>query len=270
MKRANSNVRNARVKKLKNRYRLFKQKQQEKADTFFQSAQSRLNFLEVKEISVTITCMKILDLTHSITPDMPVYPGTEQPVIITGCSIDEVGFLEKKLTFFSHTGTHIDAPAHLIKGQRTLDMFPIDHFYGPGLLLNFENSNRSIGLAKLEPYQDQIARVHFVLLYTGWSKYWGSEKYFTDYPVLSLEAAEWLSEFPDFNLKGLGIDTLSADSAETTDYPVHKLLLEKNIIIIENLVNIEELHASKFNFSCFPLSFEDADGSPVRAVAYIS
>lgn len=213
--------------------------------------------------------MKILDLTHSITPDMPVYPGTEQPVIITGCSIDEVGFLEKKITFFSHTGTHIDSPAHLIKGHSTLDMLPIDHFYGSGLLLNFDNFTGSIGLEKLEPYQDQIAKVDFLLLYTGWSKYWGSEKYFTDYPVLSLEAAEWLSGLSDFNLKGFGIDTISADTSETEDYPVHKRLLQKNIIIIENLVNIEELHGSQFNFSCFPLSFKDADGSPVRAVAYI-
>jgi kynurenine formamidase len=211
--------------------------------------------------------MKILDLTHSITPNMPVYPGTEQPVIITGCSIDEVGFLEKKITFFSHTGTHIDAPAHLIKGHSTLDMLPADHFYGPALMLNFDNFTPLIGLKELEPYQDRIKQIDFLLLYTGWSRYWGSEKYFIDYPVLSLDAASWLS---GFGLKGFGIDTISADIAETQDYPVHKALLQKNIIIIENLTHLEDLSGRQFNFSCFPLSFEDADGSPVRAVAYIS
>lgn len=196
---------------------------------------------------------------------MPVYPGTEQPVIITGCSIDEVGFLEKKITFFSHTGTHIDAPAHLIKGHSTLDMLPVDHFYGPALMLNFDNFTPSIGLKELEPYQDRIKQIDFLLLCTGWSRYWGSEKYFIDYPVLSLDAASWLS---GFGLKGFGIDTISADIAETQDYPVHKALLQKNIIIIENLTNLEDLRGKQFNFSCFPLSFEDADGSPVRAVAY--
>jgi kynurenine formamidase len=196
---------------------------------------------------------------------MPVYPGTEQPVIITGCSIDEVGFLEKKITFFSHTGTHIDAPAHLIKGHSTLDMLPVDHFYGPALMLNFDNFTPSIGLKELEPYQDRIKQIDFLLLCTGWSRYWGSEKYFIDYPVLSLDAASWLS---GFGLKGFGIDTISADIAETQDYPVHKALLQKNIIIIENLTNLEDLSGKQFNFSCFPLSFEDADGSPVRAVAY--
>ena len=74
--------------------------------------------------------MKIIDLTHSISPRMPVYPGTEPPIFIQGCSIDEIGFLEKKITLYSHTGTHIDAPAHLIKGSKTLDQLPVEHFQG--------------------------------------------------------------------------------------------------------------------------------------------
>ena len=92
--------------------------------------------LPIKTIHA-VNHMKPFDLTHTISPNMPVYPGTEPPVFTTGCSIDETGFLEKKITLFSHTGTHIDAPAHLLKGHKTLDMLPIEHFYGPALLLNF-------------------------------------------------------------------------------------------------------------------------------------
>lgn len=211
--------------------------------------------------------MKLVDLTHPIAPNMPVYPGTEPPVFTTGCSIDEVGFLEKKITLYSHTGTHIDAPAHLIRGHNTLDMLSIEHFYGPALMLNFDNFiAQAIGIKELEPFQDKIEKVDFLLLRTGWSQYWGSEKYFTNYPVLSLEAANWLSSF---GLKGFGLDTISADTADTENYPVHKALLQKNTLIIENLTNLMDLPCHQFNFSCFPLSFEDADGSPVRAVASI-
>ena len=210
--------------------------------------------------------MKPVDLTHPITPSMPVYPGTEPPVFSAGCSIEEVGFLEKKITFYSHTGTHIDAPAHLIKGHNTLDMLAIDHFYGPALMLNFDHFvTQTIGVKDLEPYQDQIKKVQFLLVCTGWSRYWGTEKYFSDYPVLSIEAANRLTSF---GLKGFGLDTVSADSADSKDYPIHKTLLQKNTIIIENLVNLDRL-PNQFEFSCFPLSFEDADGSPVRAVAFI-
>jgi kynurenine formamidase len=84
--------------------------------------------------------------------------------------------------------------------------------------------------------------------------------------VLSLEAANWLS---GFGIKGFGLDTISADTVDSQDYQVHKALLQKNIIIIENLANLADLPCNQFEFSCFPLSFEDADGSPVRAVAYI-
>lgn len=212
--------------------------------------------------------MKLFDLTHPISPGMPVYPGTEPPVFITGCSIDEIGFLEKKITLYSHTGTHIDAPAHLLKGHNTLDMLAIEHFYGPAFLLNFADfTAKSIEIKELEPYREKIQAAEFLLLYTGWSRYWGSEKYFADYPVLSLEAAHWLSSF---NLKGFGLDTISADTVDSQEYPVHKALLQKNIIIIENLANMVELPCRDFDFSCFPLSFADADGSPVRAVAFLS
>ncbi|MCP3900405.1 MAG: cyclase family protein, partial [Desulfobacteraceae bacterium] len=140
--------------------------------------------------------MKIFDLSHTVSPDMPVYPGTEQPIFITGCSIDEIGFIEKKITMYSHTGTHVDAPAHLIKGAKTLDMLPIEHFHGPALLLNFENDkSKTINVSSLEPYEKEIEKIDFLLIHTGWSKYWGTEKYFSDYTVLSLEAANWLSKF---------------------------------------------------------------------------
>ena len=211
--------------------------------------------------------MKTIDLTHSISPNMPVYPGTEPPIFITGCSIEEAGFLEKKITLYSHTGTHIDAPAHLIKGAKTLDLLPIEHFYGNALLLNRADiKSHTIGIKELEPHQETIKHVEFLLIHTGWSRYWGAEKYFSGYPVLSLEAADWLGRF---GLKGFGLDTISADKADSQDFPVHNIFLQNDTIIIENLTNLEKLPRTLFTFSCFPLKFKDADGSPVRAVAFI-
>lgn len=90
--------------------------------------------------------------------------------------------------------------------------------------------------------------------------------YFSDYHVLSLEAANWLTQF---GLKGLGLDTISADEVEARDLAVHKIFLRNDTVIIENLANLGELPCNRFIFSCFPLNFENADGSPVRAVAII-
>ncbi len=211
--------------------------------------------------------MRIVDLSHTVSPNMPVYPGTEQPIFITGCSIEEFGFLEKKITMYSHTGTHVDAPAHLIKDADTLDLMAIEHFHGAALMLNFENDkSKTIDVSSLEPYEKEIEIIDFLLIHTGWSKHWGTEKYFSGYTVLTFEAANWLSEF---QLKGFGLDTISADISDTDDDPSHKILLKKNTIIIENLFNLLSLPSSTFTFSCFPIKFEDADGSPVRAVAYV-
>jgi kynurenine formamidase len=211
--------------------------------------------------------MRLIDLTHPISPNMPAYPGTEPPVFETGCSIDDIGFLEKKITLYSHTGTHMDAPAHLIKGSKSLDDLPINHFYGNAFLLNCSNiMNQQIKIEDLEPHEAIIKRVEHLLIHTGWSQYWGTEKYFSDYPVLSIETAKWLS---GFGLKGFGLDAISADEAETKDYRVHKTLLRNSTIIIENLTNLESLPCNQFIFSCFPLRFEKADGSPVRAVAFV-
>lgn len=211
--------------------------------------------------------MKIIDLTHTVSPDMPVYPGTEQPVFIAGSSIEEAGFLEKKITLNSHTGTHVDAPAHLLKDADTLDSLAIEHFHGPALLVNIEMlAAKTINVSDLEFYTKELEKVEFLVIHTGWSKYWGTDEYFSNYPVLTVESANWLN---NFRLKGLGLDTISADTADARDYPVHKTLLQRNTIIIENLTNLSSLPVSLFTFSCFPIKFENGDGSPVRAVAYI-
>jgi arylformamidase len=65
--------------------------------------------------------MNVIDLSHPFSEDMPVYPGTESPEIVEACTITGHGFAEKRLRLFSHTGTHLDAPAHILSGAVTLD-----------------------------------------------------------------------------------------------------------------------------------------------------
>ena len=80
--------------------------------------------------------MKMLDLTHCITPEMPVYPGTEPPRLTAACTMEKDGFRETLLEMYSHTGTHMDAPAHMLPNGRTLDDFPAETFAGRGFVLD--------------------------------------------------------------------------------------------------------------------------------------
>lgn len=209
--------------------------------------------------------MKVFDLSHPISESMPLYPGTEPPEFKDACTIERDGFAEKRISFYTHTGTHLDAPAHIFPGSAALDGLPAGHFYGRATVLDFTGIHRpAIGPADMEPHRQAVERNDFVILYTGWSRLWGRTEYFEGYPVLSPKGAEWIS---GFKLKGLGVDAISVDAVGEAEFPVHKILLRRNIIVIENLTNLDELPGKHFTFCCLPLKIEGADGSPVRAVA---
>jgi arylformamidase len=213
--------------------------------------------------------MKVIDLSHKISEDMPVFPGTLPPKIKIESTIAEDGFREREITMFSHVGTHIDAPAHVLASGKTLDQFPIAKYAGSCCVVNLARlKSKVIDLDFLIGFHCIIEKHDFVLLMSNWSQKWSTEAYYQDYPVLHSEAAEWLTGFP--NIKGIGVDASSIDGIESKNLENHKILLEKDIIIVENLNKLDTLPVKEFSFSCFPLKHTEADGSPVRAVAYVS
>ena len=89
--------------------------------------------------------MRVIDLTHTIREGMPVYPGTEPPVLAAANSYEKDGFKETMLSMFSHTGTHVDPPAHLFAGRTTLDAFPPEQFLGRALVIDCRGCRRDFG-----------------------------------------------------------------------------------------------------------------------------
>lgn len=210
--------------------------------------------------------MKMIDLSHEICPEMPVYPGTDPPVFKLAKTLENDGYLEKTVTMFSHTGTHIDAPSHIFENAPSLDKFPAGHFAGRGLVLDVtETKHRTIAIENLTDFEAEITAADYLLFHTGWSSYWGYEDYFKEYPALSEDTANWLAE--NFSLKGIGVDTISVDPEHSRKFPVHRALLGRGILVVENLANLDLLLEASFLFFCFPLKISGADGSPVRAAA---
>lgn len=211
--------------------------------------------------------LEVVDLTHAIRADMPVFPGTPPPRLENAYVIERNGFAEKMLHLVSHTGTHIDAPGHILAGAPRLDDFAAGSFLGPGVALDASAvRGRSVGIADIERYEGRLRGAGFALLHTGWARYWGTNDYFGRYPVLSPEAAGWLA---GFGLKGYGVDAISADEIDSAALPVHRALLGRGMLIIENLDRLDPLLEREFTFSCLPLKIADADGSPIRAVAIL-
>lgn len=212
--------------------------------------------------------MKTIDLSHTISIETPVYPGTEPPSISIPCTIENQGFAEKRITLFSHTGTHMDAPSHILSDGKSLDRFPAEKFMGKAAVINLTHIDKTeIKHHDLLQYEPLILKIDFLLFYTGWYKKWRKDDYFKEYPVLTAAAARWLAGFP---LKGIGVDMISVDRTDTDTYPIHRIFLQNEILIVENLTALSELPDMIFSFFCFPLKIKDADGSPVRAAALIS
>ena len=211
--------------------------------------------------------MKLIDLSHPLFDGMPVYPGAESPHFETVATVGQDGYAEKRITLFSHTGTHLDAPSHILARGLSLDRLPVDHFAGSASVLDFSSDSRlSIEVDDLIPYRYLIQSSDFILIHTGWSRHWGQASYHTGYPVLSVNAADWIC---GFGLKGLGVDAISVDPPQATGLPVHHRLLEQQMILVENLNRLQDLPQSGVTFFAFPLRIQDGDGSPVRAVAMI-
>lgn len=212
--------------------------------------------------------MKVIDLTHTIKEEMPVYPGTDTPKLISASTYEEDGFKETLLKMYSHTGTHMDPPSHIYENRTNLDQFPASQFLGKGLVIDCREleDGQLITIEYLKKYGKKTEEADFLLFCTGWDKYWGSEAYFGDYPCIDDEVLEYIIQG---NYKGIGFDVIGLDPINDEHLTRHKKLFKNcEIVNIENLMNLELCGNELFNFSCFPLKIEDCDGSPIRAIAW--
>ena len=211
--------------------------------------------------------MKVIDLTHTIREDMPVYPGTETPRLETANTYEKDFFKETKMTMYTHTGTHMDPPAHIFAGRTTLDQFPADQFVGRALVINCRGleKGQSITMDHIRRYGDKAQQADFLLFNLGWDKFWGTDAYFGNFPCMDMDVLDYIMAG---NYKGIGVDAISIDPID--DLTRHRILFrETEIVNVENLKDLDLCGDDLFWFSCFPLKLADCDGSPVRAVAWL-
>ena len=212
--------------------------------------------------------MKVIDLTHTIREDMPVYPGTEQPRFLPANSYEKDGFRETLLQMYTHTGTHMDPPAHLYPGKKTLDQFPADQFIGKTLVIDCRELHEgdAITIDHIRKYGEKAEQADFLLFNLGWDQFWGTDAYFGNYPCVDFEVLEYIMAGA---YTGIGFDVIGLDPIDDTSLIRHNTLFARcDMVNIENLKNLHLCGSDLFFFSCFPLNLHDADGSPIRAVAW--
>ena len=199
--------------------------------------------------------MKIIDLTMSIDAKTPVFPGDPKQEIKQVATIRDNGWNEKWLLFNSHFGTHIDAPYHMLENAKKLDDFPMEKFIGRLVVIDVLDQKN------IKSDLNGVKENDIVFFRTDHTKKAYDKNFFTTNPVIDPYTANAAIQK---KVKIIGIDSWTPDNEP---YEVHKMLFKKDILIIENLVNLDKVKNGKFMCYVMPLKIKDADGAPCRVIA---
>ncbi len=163
-----------------------------------------------------------------------------------------------------HTGTHIDAPAHFIKGGKMIDQLDLGIFYGECLVIDLSGVDEVVKKSDLESALERHdIDGSRVLLKTSNSLLSATGEFYEEFVYLSVEGAEYLV---DRGVKLIRIDFLSIERGQP-DHPTHKALLVKDIPIVEGL-RLARVEQVRYTLSCFPLGFVGTEAAPCRAVLF--
>jgi arylformamidase len=207
--------------------------------------------------------MTIYDISLTITPDLPVWPGDPALVLEQTMSISkgEVANVTR-INSSVHVGTHIDAPRHFIDGGRTIEQLPLEVLTGPCYVAQLPDGVEAITSEVLER-TEITSEMKRVLFGTRNSHLWarGESKFQTDFVGITEDGAEWLVER---GVQLVGVDYLSV--APYSDViPTHLVLLRQGVIVVEGL-NLSNVMRGFYDLYCLPLKIAGSDGAPARAI----
>ena len=211
---------------------------------------------------------RIIDLTYDLNPQTPVYPDYPPVEITILETLQDVregrrSLNSSRIAVGMHCGTHMDAPFHFVGNGRTIDQVPLERLVGPAVLADLREAAKDGVIDKddVTGFYTKLNETRRIVIYTGWSSEWGSPNYFTNHPVLTSKAAQFLV---DSGVQLVGVDFPSVDRPP---FPAHIPLLGNDVVIVENLTNLEAIEREVFDLIVLPLKICSREGSPVRAIA---
>jgi kynurenine formamidase len=208
------------------------------------------------------TDKRLVDLTHTFTDNMPVYPGDPCSRLYETACVNTDNFGDHKIESCMHVGTHMDAPLHMIDGAAYICDFPAEKFQGRGVLIDA----RGISVIDTPLLNGiDIKERDIILVWTGWDKKFRTDDYFENWPVMSEAFAQALVKK---KISLIGMDTAGPDIDES--FPAHRIFLPDNILIIENLTGLDQLEGkTDFTVHAYPMKYK-ADAAPVRVIAELA
>lgn len=213
--------------------------------------------------------MQIIDLTMELGPNTPSHPAHPRPLLTQLAKHEIHGYATFIMTMADHTATHVDAPLHGFVGTKSIDQFDLNKFIGKLVVIDISDvqPNSEIPLRLFEqrlPKGVELGPGWIVGFRTGYDVYaFQDYEKWLKHPSLSAELAEHLVKL---GINAIGVDAPSPDHAP---YPVHRILLPREVLIYENLTNLQPLVGRVAQFYGLPLKIKGGTGSPVRAIAIL-
>ena len=240
---------------------------------------------QLSALTEAIGAARFVDLSPTIENGMPRWVSHPPLVVHPTINHEHDGYYCQTLSLAEHTGSHVDAPAHIHAHlmHQTIETVPVHTFLAPAKLLDLRGLGLGPGdvasaamLAEVDAAAGRpLTRGDVALLNFGWSeRYWHTDHrwrwYAENTPGLSEDACAWLA---DRGPVAVGADTVAVDIAvrdgvrvQPKSYGHHEYFLPRGIYLIECLANLDKLPALSF-FIALPLKIDKGSGSPVRAVA---
>lgn len=223
----------------------------------------------------------VLDLTHTLSPTFPIWPGNETLKLTNKITFEKTGFYANRWDVGEHHGTHLDSPAHCSEKGNTVEKINPASFIAPAAVIDIrervkKNTDASVNvedIAAWEKTHGKLPKGCAVCLNSGWDANAGDAKAFlgTDaanalhFPGFSKAAAEFLLNERD--VVGLLSDTLSIDTGVETNFAVHKVWLGAGKWAVECVANLGKIPPSGASVFVGTPKVESASGGPTRVLA---
>lgn len=202
---------------------------------------------------------KIHDVSVSLVPGMPGYPGDPPFMIEVVQRLGEAPCQLSRMSLATHSGTHVDAPAHFVAGGATVDQLPLEILLGKARVVEVRVRERvERGDLEALDLRDDLR----VLLKTRMSGQLLKPGFQEDHVYLSEDAAIYLVQA---GIKLVGFDYLSIDRSGSADFPAHHALLDAGVVIVEGL-DLSAVEPGEYDMACLPLRVAAGDGAPARVV----
>jgi kynurenine formamidase len=224
---------------------------------------------------------RVVDLTHTLTPDFPTYNGTRDLKIETMKSFDRDRVNVKQWTVREHMGTHIDAPLHFSADGASCDMIPAEDLVVPLVIISIaaraeEKASTAVtpdDIAAFEKKHGEIPEGACVAMHSGWARHVRTPKYRNadgegrmHFPGFHVETARLLLER---QITGLGVDTLSIDQGPTETFDTHYAWLPAGRWAVEGLAHLDALPATGATLVLGAPKIAGATGGPSRVFALV-